>query len=392
MSDANESAKRRRANITTYSDTVEVHKPPPKAFSAPIIMSHKPGVQLPNMVANMDNRLNAVESIMKSVVSNNYVDDTKLQKHLQEYDHRFNLLVVQMNEIKEVVLKLQEYTLQVNKQLIEKQIESIPRYGVVRRPIALPRNKPKIVQIPIKRKPVVTNPTKESVPIEEPKPKEEDDPQEQGKPEEESTPEDETNSEKEENEEEDDDEEEDEFAKEKEDLAIVDDLLANFSFCNARSEINSFLRKIPDPVSKTKTTGEETTSTEEDNTPDNEYFSHEKMERLRQYLSHGPEENPNLQDTQPENIEDIPMSETAKRLQYYLMNGPTEKEETPDENNTKVVSVATMIPRFTKQQGRELRKQLFRKLQEAEKETPAPIIPTSPVAASTSTDETISKE
>jgi hypothetical protein len=365
MSDANESAKRRRANITTYSDTVEVHKPPPKSFSAPIIMSHKPGVQLPHMVANMDNRLNAVESIMKSVVSNNYVDDTKLQKHLQEYDHRFNLLVVQMNEIKEVVLKLQEYTLQVNKQLIERQIESIPKYGVVRRPIALPRNKPKIVQIPIKRKPVVTNPTKESVTIEEPKPKEEDDPQEQGKPEEESTPEHEPNSEKEEkdeeededeDEDEDDDEDEDEFAKEKEDLAIVDDLLANFSFCNARSEINSFLRKIPN-------------TTEDKTNSETEYISDDKMERLRHYLSHGPEENPNLQDTQPENIEDIPMSETAKRLQYYLMNGPTEKEKTPDENNTKVVSVATMIPRFTKQQGRELRKQLFRKLQEAEKET-----------------------
>lgn len=357
MSDANESAKRRRANITTYSDTVEVHKPPPKSFSAPIIMSHKPGVQLPHMVANMDNRLNAVESIMKSVVSNNYVDDTKLQKHLQEYDHRFNLLVVQMNEIKEVVLKLQEYTLQVNKQLIERQIESIPKYGVVRRPIALPRNKPKIVQIPIKRKPVVTNPTKESVTIEEPKPKEEDDPQEQGKPEEESTPEHETNSEKEEKDEEED--EDDEFAKEKEELAIVDDLLANFSFCNARSEINSFLRKIPN-------------TTEDKTNSETEYISDDKMERLRHYLSHGPEENPNLQDTQPENIEDIPMSETAKRLQYYLMNGPTEKEEIPDENNTKVVSVATMIPRFTKQQGRELRKQLFRKLQEAEKETPAP--------------------
>lgn len=381
MSDANESAKRRRANITTYSDTVEVHKPPPKSFSAPIIMSHKPGVQLPHMVANMDNRLNAVESIMKSIVSNNYVDDTKLQNHLQEYDHRFNLLVVQMNEIKEVVLKLQEYTLQVNKKLIERQIESIPKYGVVRRPIALPRNKPKIVQIPIKRKPVVTNPTKESAPIEEPVlPPEDLAPEEQGNPEAESTPEHETNSEKEGNpEEKEEEEDEDEFTKEKEDLAIVDDLLANFSFCNARSEINSFLRKIPN-------TTEDKTNTE------TEYLSDEKMERLRQYLSQGPERNQETQESLLENIEDIPMSETAKRLQYYLMNGPTEKEETPDENKTKVVSVATMIPRFTKEQGRELRKQLFRKLQEAEKETPAPIIPTSPVAASTSTDETISKE
>ena len=162
-------------------------------------------------------------------------------------------------------------------------------------------------------------------------------------------------------------------------MAIVDDLLANFSFCNARSEINSFLRKIPN-------TTEDKTNTE------TEYLSDEKMERLRQYLSQGPERNQETQESLPENIEDIPMSETAKRLQYYLMNGPTEKEETPDENKTKVVSVATMIPRFTKEQGRELRKQLFRKLQEAEKETPAPIIPTSPVAASTSTDETISKE
>lgn len=92
------------------------------------------------------------------------------------------------------------------------------------------------------------------------------------------------------------------------------------------------------------------------------------------------------------------MSETAKRLQNYLMNGPVKEDACKDngEVESKVISVATMIPRFTKKQGRELRKQLFRKLQEAEKEKPAPVEepvnPTSPFAASTSTDETISKE
>ena len=55
-----------------------------------------------------------------SIPSNVLETDENLKGVIEEYEARFEMLVTQFNEMKEMLLKLQSYTMDVNKQLLEK--------------------------------------------------------------------------------------------------------------------------------------------------------------------------------------------------------------------------------------------------------------------------------
>jgi Ser/Thr protein kinase RdoA (MazF antagonist) len=50
-------------------------------------------------------------------------DDTQLKELLAEYDERFQILATEIQDIKDIVLKLQSYTMDVNKTLLEERIQ-----------------------------------------------------------------------------------------------------------------------------------------------------------------------------------------------------------------------------------------------------------------------------
>jgi hypothetical protein len=138
MSRANASARQRRAGIEPSSI------PSPISSSSPA--SQPAGLTLPQVISLVDTRLIKLEQFMKETLENksnnssnsvsnieirdsesNIIDSsdpnqlTDLNDILEEYNNRFVLLAEEMGQLKDIVLKLQTYTMDVNKMLIEER-------------------------------------------------------------------------------------------------------------------------------------------------------------------------------------------------------------------------------------------------------------------------------
>jgi hypothetical protein len=132
MSRANASARQRRAGIEP-SPSITTSPPP----------SQPAGLTLPQVISLVDTRLIKLEQFMKETLENNssnfvsnieirdsesnIVDSsdpnqlTDLNDILEEYNNRFVLLAEEIGQLKDIVLKLQTYTMDVNKMLIEER-------------------------------------------------------------------------------------------------------------------------------------------------------------------------------------------------------------------------------------------------------------------------------
>ena len=124
MSAANAAAKKRRANLGSSN-------PPPIPQPMSTQSSNdksKSGLTLPQVIALVDSRLTKLEDVMQkqpkhtTSSSSDTVSEEALKPILQEYDHRFTMLATQVNDLKEIVMKLQSYTMDVNKTLLEERI------------------------------------------------------------------------------------------------------------------------------------------------------------------------------------------------------------------------------------------------------------------------------
>jgi len=132
------SARQRRAGIEPAAPQItQQQQPTPPS-----------GLTLQQVIALVDNRLIVLEQFMKtsqnsnsSVIeirdSNNInVSDssdpnqlTDLNEILEEYNNRFVLLAEEIGQIKDTVMKLQTYTMDVNKMLIEERVNVLSDFG-----------------------------------------------------------------------------------------------------------------------------------------------------------------------------------------------------------------------------------------------------------------------
>jgi hypothetical protein len=112
------------------------------------------GLTLPQIISVVDKRLLVLETFMKEtkevnktsqspsvfVNSNNSspesegVSDEGVPKEvfnniISEYNQRFEILAVEINNIKDVILKLQSFTMDVNKMLVEERINILTNTG-----------------------------------------------------------------------------------------------------------------------------------------------------------------------------------------------------------------------------------------------------------------------
>lgn len=128
MSAANAAAKKRRANMgsTNPVPTQQSNISPPSQMQSSS-SSSKTGLTLPQVIALVDSRLTKLEDAAQkqgtaSFVHSDHVSEEALKPILQEYDHRFTMLATQISDLKEIVMKLQSYTMDVNKTLLEERI------------------------------------------------------------------------------------------------------------------------------------------------------------------------------------------------------------------------------------------------------------------------------
>lgn len=113
------SSKQRRANAPP---TPVQHPVPSTASNRPIDMT------LPQVLQLLETRIRKLEQVKPSTADTIGISTTtslleNVISSLQvEYDSRFNLLVTEINQMKDIVMKLQSYTMDVNKTLLEERV------------------------------------------------------------------------------------------------------------------------------------------------------------------------------------------------------------------------------------------------------------------------------
>jgi len=139
MSKSNASAKSRRAFIDT---TKQNQFNPSIPTSSPTPSQPSTGLTLQQVISVIDKRLINVETFMKEskeesskrVIEDENQDnennnDNELNNIIIEYNSRFSLLAEEISNIKDTLLKLQTYTMSVNKTLMEERIQLLSDLG-----------------------------------------------------------------------------------------------------------------------------------------------------------------------------------------------------------------------------------------------------------------------
>ncbi len=129
MSQANAAARKRRAGGASLSDS----GPAPVSRGAPMQEPPKAGLTLPQVISLVDKRLITLETFMRdqqqqgsSVVSSSAVSSNSLTDELaEEFNAKFEMLAGEVEALKDIVLKLQAYTMEVNKTLYEERIQML---------------------------------------------------------------------------------------------------------------------------------------------------------------------------------------------------------------------------------------------------------------------------
>lgn len=142
MSQANSAARKRRAGGASFEpqNPQQASRPGqgPSQGQAPAT-----GLTLPQVIAVVDARLIKLETFMKDTQTSGkqqaqqvqHAPLTKMQQvdqapiDMSEFDEKFEVLANEIADLKDIVLKLQSYTMDVNKMLMEERINVLSDMG-----------------------------------------------------------------------------------------------------------------------------------------------------------------------------------------------------------------------------------------------------------------------
>lgn len=125
MSSSISAAKKRRANIS------QPQQQPPMQQQQQQQPGAKP-MSLPQVLKMFDSRLATLENATKeakpesSIVESQIISQEEtnaIKEILNEYDERFQMLAGEIQEMKSALMKLQTYTMDVNKTLLEERVQ-----------------------------------------------------------------------------------------------------------------------------------------------------------------------------------------------------------------------------------------------------------------------------
>jgi len=126
MSQANAAAIRRRSNPSTASQNARPNSSGSPSSATPSSAATT-GLTLQQVISLVDKRLTALESntngSSETIPTGNFVEtavlDQIMESMTQEINNRFEILAEEIASLKDVVLKLQTYTMDVNKTLLQ---------------------------------------------------------------------------------------------------------------------------------------------------------------------------------------------------------------------------------------------------------------------------------
>jgi len=138
MSQSNAAAIKRRVNM---------NQPPPAPQSTrnpvpaqPVAAAPQQGLTLPQVIAFMDKRLINLETFMQETTSktattnsNNVemgsMEDPAFVNVMDEFNHRFEVLAAELDSMKDIIIKLQSFTMEVNKSLMDERVHIFSEFG-----------------------------------------------------------------------------------------------------------------------------------------------------------------------------------------------------------------------------------------------------------------------
>jgi hypothetical protein len=143
MSQSNAAAIKRRANPppSNQQRNIQPNQQQPINSSTNV---NTPGLTLPQVIALIDRRLINLETFVKESKENqnqvkfenniqtpsvNSLPENAFEQLVEEFSHRFELLAEELSILKDTVLKLQTYTMDVNKALLEERIQIFSDLG-----------------------------------------------------------------------------------------------------------------------------------------------------------------------------------------------------------------------------------------------------------------------
>ena len=132
MSQANAAARKRRAGGATLQENAV----PVQAMNQ---QSPKGGLTLPQVISLVDKRLVTLETFMKETQqtvpqqigsqqtvpqqTESSASEEAMNSLAEEFNSKFEILAQEVADLKDIVLKLQSYTMEVNKTLYEERIQ-----------------------------------------------------------------------------------------------------------------------------------------------------------------------------------------------------------------------------------------------------------------------------
>ena len=122
MSRSNQAAIRRR--VSEAPSNIQPVPPPPNntpTNSNEPQTSLKPRMTMQQVVILLDQRVKELETVKNDV--NNTVSVNDLNNIISEFNSRFEILAKEIDDIKNMLLKLQSYTMDVNKMLVDERIQ-----------------------------------------------------------------------------------------------------------------------------------------------------------------------------------------------------------------------------------------------------------------------------
>ena len=120
MSASNAAAIRRR--VTQQNTTVTSNETTPKKDSKKPQTPNQMTIQ--QVITTMDQRLKQVEGLVQ-----NQSNNSDLSMIVDEFNSRFEMIVTELNTLKDTVLQLQTYTMDVNKTLFNERIHVLSDLG-----------------------------------------------------------------------------------------------------------------------------------------------------------------------------------------------------------------------------------------------------------------------
>jgi len=117
MSTSLAAAKKRRAPPPQVSQP----SPPPQVSQPSPAPS---GLTLPQVIAVVDKRLLSLETSVKTMLDTPTPENTpsNLTEVLDEFNSRFETMAIEIENLKNIILSLQSYTMDVNKMLLEERV------------------------------------------------------------------------------------------------------------------------------------------------------------------------------------------------------------------------------------------------------------------------------